>query len=147
MKLIELNGDLFEKTLANDYEAIAHCISEDCRMGKGIALNFKRKFGGVDELQKQVGAGKKVGKAAVLDRDGRLIFYLITKKYYYNKPTYDSLESSLRDMKEKLLDEGIERVAMPRIGCGLDQLKWDTVKTLIERVFDDTNIEITIYCL
>ncbi len=57
MKLIELKGDLFEQTLADDCQALAHCISEDCRMGKGIALNFKRKFGGVEELQKQVGAG------------------------------------------------------------------------------------------
>ncbi|KAA0706994.1 O-acetyl-ADP-ribose deacetylase 1 [Triplophysa tibetana] len=43
-------GDLFTCSVT---DALAHCISEDCRMGKGIAVLFKRKFGGVEELLAQ----------------------------------------------------------------------------------------------
>lgn len=43
-------GDLF--TCGED-EALAHCISEDCRMGKGIAVMFKNKFRGEEELREQ----------------------------------------------------------------------------------------------
>ena len=32
---------------------MAHCVSEDMHMGKGIAVLFKKKFGGVEELRKQ----------------------------------------------------------------------------------------------
>lgn len=32
---------------------MAHCISEDCRMGAGIAVTFKQKFKGVQELKEQ----------------------------------------------------------------------------------------------
>lgn len=42
-----------------------------------------------------IDSGKKTGTAAVLHRDGRLVFYLITKRIYSDKPTYKSLESSL----------------------------------------------------
>ena len=34
-----------------------HCISADVKMGKGIAVLFKKKFGKVDEIKKQ---GKQI---------------------------------------------------------------------------------------
>lgn len=45
-----VTGDLFSCP-ADD--ALAHCISEDCRMGAGIAVMFKQRFGGVSELKEQ----------------------------------------------------------------------------------------------
>ena len=45
-----VTGDLF--SCPRD-EALAHCISEDCRMGAGIAVMFKKKFKGVEELKEQ----------------------------------------------------------------------------------------------
>ena len=46
----EVKGDLFS---CPDDESLAHCISADIRMGKGIAVIFKNKFGGIEELKKQ----------------------------------------------------------------------------------------------
>lgn len=34
-----------------------------------------------------------------------------------------------------------------RIGCGLDRLDWKKVSTMLEEVFEDTNIHITVYTL
>lgn len=34
-----------------------------------------------------------------------------------------------------------------RIGCGLDQLKWDRVSVILEQVFKHSHISITIYSL
>nr|XP_037861994.1 ADP-ribose glycohydrolase OARD1 isoform X3 [Chlorocebus sabaeus] len=49
-RITYVKGDLFAcpKT-----DSLAHCISEDCRMGAGIAVLFKKKFGGVQELLNQ----------------------------------------------------------------------------------------------
>ena len=41
----------------------------------------------------------------------------------------------------------IHKVAMPRIGCGLDRQDWTEVKKLIEEVFDDADIEILVCSL
>src|SRR5688572_9475496 len=68
----ERQGDLFNNAPSTD--ALAHCVSRDLRMGKGIADIFKRKYGGVNELKAQ---SCKVGQVAHLKRDDRYIFYLI----------------------------------------------------------------------
>lgn len=49
-RITYVKGDLFAcpKT-----DSLAHCISEDCRMGAGIAVLFKKRFGGVQELLSQ----------------------------------------------------------------------------------------------
>ena len=43
-------GDLFACPAE---DSLAHCISEDARMGAGIAVVFKKKYKGVDEILKQ----------------------------------------------------------------------------------------------
>nr|XP_043893588.1 ADP-ribose glycohydrolase OARD1 isoform X1 [Solea senegalensis] len=145
-----VTGNLF---LGPQDEALAHCISEDCRMGAGIAVLFKRKFGGVAELKEQK---KMTGECAVLKQDGRFVYYLcycyyrilqITKKKASQKPTYDSLRLSLEDMKSHCVKNGVTKISMPRIGCGLDRLEWARVSVILEQVFKHTNISITVYSL
>ncbi|XP_078276718.1 ADP-ribose glycohydrolase OARD1 isoform X2 [Rhinoraja longicauda] len=140
-KICYRTGDLFECPAE---ESLAHCISEDCRMGKGIAVLFKKQFGSVTTLQDQK---KKTGEVAVLKRNQRYIYYLITKKKAFQKPTYESLQSSLEAMKKHCISNGVTSISMPRIGCGLDKLNWAAVAVRIQDVFKDTDIAITVYSL
>ena len=139
MKLIEINGNLFE-----DNNSLAHCVSQDLAMSKGIAVIFKEKFGNVDKLLNQK---KKIGECAFLKFDDRMIFYLITKNKYYHKPTYDNLRKSLCDMKKLCIDNDITKLSMPKIGCGLDKLDWNKVKGILSDIFSDLDIQINIYYL
>lgn len=50
LSLSEVRGDLFT---CPSKTSLAHCVSEDLRMGKGIATLFKAKFGRVSELKAQ----------------------------------------------------------------------------------------------
>ncbi|XP_033484206.1 ADP-ribose glycohydrolase OARD1 [Epinephelus lanceolatus] len=136
-----VTGDLFS---CPEDEALAHCISEDCRMGAGIAVMFKKKFQGVEELKEQK---KLTGQCAVLRRDKRFVYYLITKKKAREKPTYGSLTQSLEDMKSHCEKNGVTRISMPRIGCGLDGLQWPRVSDILKQVFKHTDISITVYSL
>ncbi|XP_067841208.1 ADP-ribose glycohydrolase OARD1-like isoform X3 [Heptranchias perlo] len=136
-----LKGDLFS---CPEKDALAHCISEDCDMKAGIAVLFKKKYGCEEELQNQK---KKTGDVAVLQKDQRYIYYLITKMVASDKPTYDNLQSSLKAMKNHCLDNGVSHISMPKIGCGLDNLEWDKVAAIIQDIFRNTNIIITVYSL
>ncbi|KAK4883261.1 hypothetical protein RN001_006580 [Aquatica leii] len=60
----EEQQDLFQTQ--KDY-AIAHCVSEDLDMSRGVAVVFKKKFGKLDELRRQQPA---VGKVLGLRGDG-----------------------------------------------------------------------------
>ncbi|XP_023669172.1 ADP-ribose glycohydrolase OARD1 isoform X2 [Paramormyrops kingsleyae] len=136
-----LKGNLFS---CPPQEALAHCISEDCRMGAGIAVLFKKQFGGVSDLKAQ---NKKTGDCAVLRRHNRFVYYLITKKKASQKPTYESLKQSLVAMKTHCWENSVASISIPRIGCGLDRLSWEKVSVIIEEVFRDSNIRITVYSL
>ena len=46
----EVRGDLFA---CPPSASLAHCVSEDLAMGRGIAKIFKKEFGGVKELKEQ----------------------------------------------------------------------------------------------
>src|SRR6266542_4739208 len=70
----EIQGDLF--TDAPENSSLAHCVSADFKMSKGIAKIFKKNYGDIKELFNQ---HKKVGQVAILQKNNRYIFYIITK--------------------------------------------------------------------
>jgi O-acetyl-ADP-ribose deacetylase (regulator of RNase III) len=84
---------------------------------------------------------------AVLEHEGRFIYYLVTKKYSQEKPRFSDLVSSLQNMRIHCAEHNVKHVAMPRIGCGLDRLEWREVKPKIEEIFSDLDISITVYNL
>lgn len=143
VKINEIQGDLF--TCGNDN--LAHCVSEDLSMSKGIATHFRKKFAKVDVLKRQ---NKKTGEVAYLEIDGassQFIFYLITKEKYYERPTYEDLYQSLVELKDLCVAKNLKSLSMPKIGCGLDKLKWDMVKMYLETVFKNVDILINVYYL
>jgi O-acetyl-ADP-ribose deacetylase (regulator of RNase III) len=140
MKILEIKGDLFSSK-----DSLAHCVSTDLQMSKGIATLFKNKFSHVQELQAQ---NKKTGQVAYIkDLSDRYIFYLITKNKYFERPTYISLYESLVELRELCKQLKVSELSIPRIGCGLDRLEWTRVKKYLEGVFKDTDITITVYYL
>lgn len=147
MNIKEIKGDLFK--VDKDY-ALVHCISYDCAMGKGIAATFDKKFPQMkNALIKYLYSNKIMYEPMVLlyEYEGRHIYNLITKEKYWQKPTYDTIEKSLQDLKELCIIQEVDKIAIPLIGCGLDRLKWDKVKDIIINTFNDTDIEITVCSL
>jgi len=111
-------------------------------MGKGIAVMFKRNFGGLGELRKQQ---VSVGDVGVLSRGNRFIYHLISKKKTSAYPTSGALASSLKCMRDHAVANGVKHIAMPKIGSGLDRLKWNVVEAHIVKLFGETKIKITVY--
>lgn len=86
------------------------------------------------------------GCAYLMDsKNERCIFYLVTKAISSGKPTYESLRKSLEELHINCQKFGVKKLAIPRIGCGLDKLDWDKVKNFINEVFQDAGMEIHAY--
>jgi len=137
-----IKKDLFD--VSNDYY-LAHCVNAGYALGAGIAKTFAEKFNMRFRLhnefpQPEDDEAYYVGKALLVGN----VFNLVTKVKHYNKPTYENLRSALEDMRRQCEELGIMKLAMPKIGCGLDRLDWDMVEAIIFDVFNGCDIEIII---
>lgn len=136
--------DLF--SVSEDY-FLAHCISADFALGKGIAAEFAKRFDTKKNLQTMYPDyinkwhQKKYKAGCILDCR---VFNLITKERYFQKPTYESISHALELMRLMAKENGITKIAMPMIGCGLDRLSWDKVSEIIKKTFEDEEIEILV---
>ena len=123
---------------------LVHCISGDFALGAGIAKQFVKVYNMKEKLESRWDfIDKDENKTIIIDN----VFNLITKRKYFQKPTYDSLREALEDMKEQANNLLITKLAMPKIGCGLDRLEWNRVKEILEEIFEDTDIEILVCIL
>lgn len=152
MILKEIKKDLFD--MPNDY-VLAHCISADFALGAGIAKEFNKRFrtrddlfftacGNMIESWDEKGENNMPQGCCIVTHQNPVVFNLVTKRNYWDKPTLKSIEEALEDMRFCGYLFGKDKIAMPRIGCGLDKQKWSDVKPLIEKVFGDTDFEIVI---
>src|SRR5262249_47294384 len=66
------------------------------------------------------------------------VFNLGTQEgYWRDRASYEAVERSLRRVRALADYEGVESLAVPRIGVGSGGLSWKKVRPIIERVFGD----------
>ena len=140
----EQRMDLF--AVPNNYYLV-QCISADLVMGKGIAVEFNKRFNMKNCLRAKYPnylstfQTKHIVGDCILE--GR-VFNLITKTLYYYKPTYASITAALSKMRQLCVANNVEFIAMPLIGCGLDRLDWKRVSEIIKDIFSDLDITILV---
>ncbi|KAL4136459.1 hypothetical protein QTP88_008007 [Uroleucon formosanum] len=137
--VIEVQGDLFETS--KDI-ALGHCVSKDFKMSQGIALEFRRKFGQIENLTNQ---NKEVTEIASIQHNDQNILYIITKNHHQEKPTYETFYQAIKNLRTFCEENQIEKLALPKIGSGHDQLNWDQVRTILRYVFKKSKIKLIIY--
>lgn len=143
----EQKGNLFE--LDSKY-ALAHCISYDTDNPKswnlGIVTEFKKRFKGIKEYTNKFIKENNLSYPCVVlyNKNERVIFNLVTKKYYYGKPTYETISKCIKDMAYLCKTMNIKHLGLPKIGCGLDRLQWSKVRKIIKEEFKDLDIQIEV---
>ena len=135
----EEQRDLF--TVGDDYY-LAHCISADFKLGAGIAVQFDKRFNCKAQLKELYNRLINMELGYVLPT-GR-VFNMVTKNCYWEKPTYATMRMALEDLYRWCKLDGVDKIAMPRIGCGLDRLEWEKVRRMVQYIFADTDVEILV---
>ncbi|POS82547.1 hypothetical protein EPUL_004988, partial [Erysiphe pulchra] len=134
----EQQQDLF--SVPEEY-SLAHCVAEDLRMSRGIARVFRKKFGRVPELVDQQ---PRPGRTLRLPDGERHLFYLVTKRFSHGKPTYEIMWDTLMSLRSEITRLRVKKLAVPKLGCGLDQLNWRIVRNMLEVIFQGTGIQILV---
>ncbi len=134
MIFTEEKRDLF--SVPEEYFFV-HCVSADFALGKGIALEFKKRF---DMKNRLKGLEKTDSKCILIDR----VFNLVTKETFRRKPTMESVKECLLELKRQVNENSIKQLAMPKIACGLDGLDWERVSEQVRDIFSDTDVEILV---
>lgn len=143
----QVMGNLFQ--LAPSDHALAHCVGADLRMGKGIAVDFREKYGNKEYLLQQ---GKSPGQVAVLPKEmcGRSapIFYLVSKLRSSDYgPRWEDFCSCLEQLRNLCVEMGVRHVSMPRIGCFNDHLSWPRVERQLYITFQKSPVSVFVFHL
>lgn len=138
-----VKGDLFTAQTS-----LAHCVSQDLRMGKGIATEFVKRWGRPKELYDQ-----RYERLAVLKRQNeqgewRYLYYMITKEKAWHKPSLKDFMKSLVLVLKHMIKNDVKHLSVPKLGAGLDGLSWDLIERALKKQFVEKHgINVTVYVL
>ncbi len=141
-------GDLLE----DNAQAIVNTVNCVGVMGRGIALQFKKKF--AQNFKAYAAACEqrlvKPGKMFVYSNDDMFgpqwIINFPTKRHWKGKSRMEDIAQGLGDLVKVVRDNQIQSIAIPPLGSGLGGLDWQLVKHLIESKLSGlSGVEVRIY--
>jgi O-acetyl-ADP-ribose deacetylase (regulator of RNase III) len=133
--ITERRGDLLDA----EAEALVNAVNCVGVMGKGIALQFKRRYPENFELYAKACAAEEVqlGKMFVVERqtttNPRYIINFPTKKHWRSKSRLADIDRGLDELVRVTRERDIRSIAIPPLGAGHGGLAWDDVSKLIHR--------------
>jgi len=137
-----LKGNIFD----SNAEALVNAVNTVGIMGKGIALEFKKRFPKNFEIYKGVCDANMLSIGDILIvHDGKTIINFPTKIHWRDKSKYEYIQSGLRNLREELKDLNITSVAIPALGCGFGGLDWKIVKKMIVDELNDCDTCFYVY--
>lgn len=105
-------------------------------MGKGLALEFKRRYPAMFERYKRF---CEEGKLTIDRLDlyrahgDHWVLNFPTKEHWRDPSKLEWIEAGLRRLSKAYKGKSITGLAMPQLGCGNGGLEWPLVRPIIER--------------
>ena len=136
-----------ENSIIQKLNSSRHCIPADGKMSKGFADFHSQKIPGLRPTCKK--AKLLMGYFFPLwDSTGRRFIYnLVTKERSFDKPDLSTLLTTLETRKSHAIMYGVSTIAIPKIGCGLDQMNWQEVVKLLRDAFAYSDVHVVVYSL
>ncbi len=121
-------------------------------MGKGIVLQFKRRFPlNFEAYAKACGRGEvQVGRMLVMETTElsgpRLLINFPTKKHWRDPSRLEYVSAGLIALVHEVKSRGIRSIAIPPLGCGNGGLSWLEVRPVIGRaVVQLTGVRVLVF--
>ncbi|HEY9293248.1 MAG TPA: macro domain-containing protein, partial [Microlunatus sp.] len=143
----EGTGDL----LAADVDALVNTVNCVGVMGKGIALQFKRRYPKMFKAYQQAcrHGEVRVGRMFVVPTDElngpQFVINFPTKRHWRSPSKIEFIEDGLADLRRVVEELGIQSIAIPPLGAGNGGLDWDAVEPRIRAALDGLPAEVTLF--
>jgi O-acetyl-ADP-ribose deacetylase (regulator of RNase III) len=141
------SGNLFD----SNAQALVNAVNTVGVMGKGIALQFKKRYPHNYQVYHRACLEEKLTTGQILgvrDQDAlgeRWIINFPTKEHWRGKSQYEYVAEGLRSLRTFLVKHDIESVAIPALGCGLGGLEWSRVKKMIVAELADLSVDCYVF--
>ena len=147
--MIELTrGDI----LSAEAEALVNTVNCAGRMGRGLALQFKRAF--PENFTAYAAACQRgevqPGRMFIVETgqptNPRYIVNFPTKRHWKDMSRIDDIDAGLDALIADVERLHITSIAVPPLGCGLGGLDWADVRPRIERAFAELpDVRVLVY--
>ena len=141
-------GDIFTE----DSEALVNTVNCVGVMGRGIALQFKRRFPANFKAYKTECQQDRMKPGCVFVYETgkmhppRYIINFPTKRHWRGKSRMEDIESGLESLANSIRSNGIRSIAIPPLGSGLGGLNWAEVRDRMEAALQELyGVEIVIF--
>lgn len=139
-----LIGDIF----ASDAQTLVNTVNCVGVMGKGVALEFKKRFPALfDDYAERCKRGQvRLGEPYVFrEGGGRLVLNFPTKGHWRSPSRLADIEAGLDYFVEHYAGWGVTSVAFPPLGCGNGGLEWSEVGPLVYGKLHNLPIHVEVY--
>lgn len=129
--------------------AIVNPVNTVGVMEKGLTLAFKNKFPkNFIEYKNACDKGiLRIGNCFCTIEGNKIIVNFATKTHWKYPSKLEYIEAGLIDLREFLLIHNISSIAIPPLGCGLEELDPKDVFELIEKYLGNLNTKVIVYIL
>jgi uncharacterized protein YwgA/O-acetyl-ADP-ribose deacetylase (regulator of RNase III) len=143
-KVRVLLGDL----LSSSAQTLVNTVNCVGIMGKGIALEFKKRFPDMfEDYQRRCAAGQvRLGYPYLYKKThGQWILNFPTKNHWRQVTDLRDIISGLEFLLHSYKEWGIKSLAVPPLGCGNGQLEWRVVGPTLYRYLARLDIPVELY--
>ena len=141
-------GDMF----ASGAPAIGHGVNCHGLMGAGVAKIIRARYSDAmfDGYRTACRTGAlRPGMTRVWDRDPDmpLLANIASQDQPGAHAQLDLLDSAIRAALDAVEAAGLDRLAIPRIGCGIGGLEWVDVQRVLETAAADSSVVLEVWAL
>ncbi len=144
--------DAHGNLLDDSADVLVNTVNTVGIMGKGIALQFKRRFPAMfKDYERAAKRGElRLGSMHVWPtgtlEPPRYVINFPTKGHWRSRSKLGDVEAGLQALRSVLVDLQVSSVAVPPLGCGHGGLRWAEVEPLIEQALGDLpGIDVRVY--
>jgi O-acetyl-ADP-ribose deacetylase (regulator of RNase III) len=137
-------GDLF----ASDAQTLVNAVNCAGVMGKGLALEFKRRYPDMfQDYRERCARGQmRIGEPYLFRRaTPPHILNFPTKRHWRSSSRLEDIVAGARFLQQRYGEWGVTSLAAPALGCGLGQLDWADDGPTLARLFGEFSISVTLY--